>query len=147
MGTVWEGWDELLQRPVAVKQLLPPLGGEDAQVAIDRAMREARITARLHHRHAVPVYDVVEQDGRPCLIMQYVPSHSLQQILNDKGVLTPATVAGIGAELASALAAAHEAGIVHRDVKPSNVLITEDGSAKLTDFGVSHAVGDVTLTS
>jgi eukaryotic-like serine/threonine-protein kinase len=149
MGSVWEAWDELLQRPVAVKQLLPQsgVGREEAQVAVDRAMREARITARLHHPHAVPVYDVVEHDGRPCLIMQYVPSKSLQEILNDKGVLAPAVVAGIGAEIAGALAAAHEAGIVHRDVKPSNVLITEDGTAKLTDFGVSHAVGDVTLTS
>jgi len=147
MGSVWEAWDELLQRPVAVKQLLPQSGGEDIQVAVDRAMREARITARLHHPHAVPVYDVVEHDGRPCLIMQYVPSQSLQEILNDKGTLAPAVVAGIGAEIAAALAAAHEVGIVHRDVKPSNVLITEDGSAKLTDFGVSHAAGDVTLTS
>ncbi|MFL6161815.1 MAG: serine/threonine-protein kinase [Jatrophihabitantaceae bacterium] len=149
MGSVWEAWDELLQRPVAVKQLLyqPGLSKEDAQVAVDRAMREARITARLHHPHAVPVYDVVEHEGRPCLIMQYVPSQSLQEILNEKGALAPTVVAGIGADIASALAAAHQAGIVHRDVKPSNVLITEDGSAKLTDFGVSHAVGDVTLTS
>ena len=149
MGTVWEAWDELLQRPVAVKQLLPQtgVGHEEAQVAVDRAMREARITARLHHPNAVPVYDVVEHEGRPCLIMQYVPSRSLQQILTEKGVLEPAVVAGIGAEVASALAAAHQAGIVHRDVKPSNVLITEDGTAKLTDFGVSHAAGDVTLTS
>jgi serine/threonine protein kinase len=149
MGSVWEAWDELLQRPVAVKQLIhqPGSSREDTQVAVDRAMREARITARLHHPNAVPVYDVVEHDGRPCLIMQYVPSQSLQEILNEKGALAPAVVAGIGADIAAALAAAHEVGIVHRDVKPSNVLITEDGSAKLTDFGVSHAVGDVTLTS
>jgi serine/threonine protein kinase len=149
MGSVWEAWDELLQRPVAVKQLLlqPELNDADAQLASSRAMREARITARLHHPHAVPVYDIVEQDGRPCLIMQYLPSKSLQALLNDKGVLTAPVVARIGAEVASALAAAHDAGIVHRDVKPGNVLITEDGLAKLTDFGVSHAVGDVNLTS
>ena len=149
MGSVWEAWDEVLQRPVAVKQLIhqPGLSPADTQVAVDRAMREARITARLHHPNAVPVYDVVEHDGRPCLIMQYVPSQSLQDVLNEKGALAPAVVAGIGADIAAALAAAHAAGIVHRDVKPSNVLITEDGSAKLTDFGVSHAVGDVTLTS
>jgi eukaryotic-like serine/threonine-protein kinase len=149
MGWVWEAWDEVLQRPVAVKQLIQQPGSsrEDTQVAVDRAMREARITARLHHPNAVPVYDVIEHDGRPCLIMQYVPSQSLQEVLNEKGALAPAVVAGIGADIAAALAAAHEAGIVHRDVKPSNVLITEGGSAKLTDFGVSHAVGDVTLTS
>lgn len=149
MGSVWEAWDELLQRPVAVKQLLlqPESNEGDSRLASSRAMREARITARLHHPHAVPVYDIVEQDGRPCLIMQYLPSRSLQALLNDKGVLAAPVVARIGAEVASALAAAHEAGIVHRDVKPGNVLITEDGSAKLTDFGVSHAVGDVNLTS
>ncbi|HTZ44432.1 MAG TPA: protein kinase [Jatrophihabitans sp.] len=149
MGTVWRGWDEVLQRPVAVKQLLhqPGLRPEDARVAADRAMREARITARLHHPNAVGVYDVVSQDGRPCLIMQYVPSRSLQDVLNERRTLPPAEVAGIGAELAAALTAAHRVGIVHRDVKPSNVLITEDGAAKLTDFGVSHAVGDVNLTS
>ena len=149
MGSVWEARDEVLQRPVAVKRLLnqPGLSPRDAEDAVNRAMREARITARLHHPNAVPVYDVVEQDGRPCLIMQYVPSQSLQHLLTEHEVLPAATVAGIGADIAAALAAAHLAGIVHRDVKPSNVLITEDGTAKLTDFGVSHAVGDVSLTS
>lgn len=149
MGIVWEAWDERLRRPVALKQLHPQvgLGGADAQIANDRAMREARITARLHHPHAVPVFDVVEHDGQPCLIMQYLPSMSLQTLLNDKGALSPTEVARIGAEVASALAAAHRAGIVHRDVKPGNVLIAKDGSAKISDFGISHAVGDVTLTS
>jgi serine/threonine protein kinase len=149
MGSVWEGWDERLQRPVAVKQLLvqPGLSKDESELASQRVMREARITARLHHPHAVPVYDVVDQDGLPCLIMQFLPSSSLHEVLRDKGTLAANVVAGIGADIASALAAAHQAGIVHRDVKPGNVLITEDGSAKLTDFGVSHAVGDVHLTS
>ena len=149
MGIVWQAWDELLQRPVALKQLRPQPGLSDSEAELisRRAMREARITARLHHPHAVPVYDVVELEGQPCLIMQYLPSTSLQTIVNERGPVPPAEAARIGAEVASALAAAHAAGIVHRDVKPGNVLIAEDGSAKITDFGISHALGDSTLTS
>ena len=149
MGSVWEARDELLHRPVAVKQLLtrPGLSQNDAALARNRIIREARITARLHHPHAVTLYDVVEQDGCPCLIMQYVRSRSLGALVTEEGPLEPTFVTRIGAELASALAAAHQVGIVHRDVKPGNVLITDTGSAKLTDFGISHAAGDVTLTS
>ena len=149
MGTVWLAQDERLERPVAMKMLHPQpgLNAGEAELASKRALREARLTARLHHPNAVPVYDVIEQDGQPCLIMQYLPSRSLQAILEQSGRLVPAEVARIGAQLASALAAAHQAGIVHRDVKPANVLIAEDGTAKLTDFGVSHALGDASLTS
>ncbi|MDP9092499.1 MAG: serine/threonine protein kinase [Actinomycetota bacterium] len=149
MGSVWEAWDERLRRRVALKQLHPQpgLSPAEAHLASNRAMREARITARLHHAHAVPVYDVVDHDGMPCLIMQYLPSKSLQNVLAERGTLSVAEVARIGSEVAAALAAAHEVGIVHRDVKPANVLIDSTGSAKLTDFGISHALGDVTLTS
>ncbi len=149
MGVVWEGWDELLARRVAVKQVLtqPGLSEADALLARTRVIREARITARLHHPHAVTIYDVVDDGDYPCLIMQFVPSSSLTGLLRERGTLPPAQVGRIGADLASALQAAHEVGIVHRDVKPGNVLITDDGSAKLTDFGISHAAGDVTLTS
>jgi len=150
MGTVWEGWDERLQRRVAIKQLHPPQPGLDpqaARVAAERVLREARNAARLHHPHAVPVYDVVEDDGRPCLIMQYLPAQSLQQVLAARGPLDVPTVARIGSEVASALEAAHQVGIVHRDVKPGNVLIDGEGTAKLTDFGISHAAGDPSLTS
>ncbi|MBV9822764.1 MAG: serine/threonine protein kinase [Actinobacteria bacterium] len=149
MGIVWQAWDELLQRPVAVKQLRPQPGLSDAETELisQRAMREARITARLHHQHAVPVYDVVEYQGLPCLVMQYLPSSSLQRIVNDTGPIPPIESARIGGEVAAALAAAHAAGIVHRDVKPGNILIAEDGTAKITDFGISHALGDTTLTS
>ena len=149
MGIVWQAWDELLQRPVALKQLRPQPGLTDSEAELigRRAMREARITARLHHPHAVPVYDVVELEGQPCLIMQYLPSTSLQTIVTERGPMPPSEAARIGGQVASALAAAHAAGIVHRDVKPGNVLIAEDGSAKITDFGISHALGDTTLTS
>lgn len=149
MGAVWRARDETLQREVAVKvlhaQAVP--GGTDAELAAERAMREARITARLHHPHAVPVFDVVDHEGRPCLVMQYLPSKSLQTVLDENGPLPPAQVARLGAEVASALAAAHRLGIIHRDVKPANVLIADDGSAKLTDFGISQSLGDSSLTS
>ncbi len=149
MGSVWEAWDEVLHRRVALKQLHPQpgLSKAEAELASSRAMREARLTARLHHAHAVPVYDVVDHDGQPCMIMQFLPSKSLQALLSERGVLSVAEVARIGSEVAAALAAAHQAGIVHRDVKPGNVLIDDDGAAKLTDFGISHALGDAALTS
>jgi serine/threonine protein kinase len=149
MGVVWKAWDERLHRPVAIKQLHPERGmaKEEAERAVARAMREARITARLHHQHAVQIFDVVEQDGQPCLIMPYLPSTTLLAILRERGPMAPVEVARIGAEVASALAAAHAAGIVHRDVTPGNILITEEGSAKISDFGISHALGDPTVTS
>ena len=149
MGAVWEAQDERLRRPVAVKQLhgqhgLPPA---DAELANQRAMREARITARLHHRHAVPVFDVVQHEGRPCLIMQFLPSVTLASVLREGGPLQPDEAAKLGAQISSALAAAHAVGIVHRDVKPGNILITDDGNALISDFGISHALGDATLTA
>jgi serine/threonine protein kinase len=149
MGTVWQGWDERLQRPVAVKRLhvQPGLTETEREVAVKRVMREARLTARLHHPSAVQVFDVVDEGDSPCLIMQYVPSRSLQEIVRENGPLRPDEVARIGTQVAAALAAAHRAGIVHRDVKPGNVLIAEDGTAKITDFGISHAFDDITLTS
>ncbi|SEQ39351.1 serine/threonine-protein kinase [Microlunatus flavus] len=149
MGVVWEARDERLERPVAVKVLRPQVGlsAEDAELAKNRAMREARITARLHHRNAVPVFDVVEHEGQPCLVMQYLPSVPLSAVLRESGPLGVHEAASIGAQVASALAAAHQLGIVHRDVKPGNILVTDDGTALLSDFGISHALGDATLTS
>ncbi|HEX5968728.1 MAG TPA: serine/threonine-protein kinase, partial [Intrasporangium sp.] len=149
MGSVWRAQDERLQRTVAVKLLHLPPGASDseARVAKERAMREARITARLHHPHAVPVFDVVEHEGQPCLVMQYLPSRTLQEVLAESGTLPVDEAALIGAEVGSALTAAHAVGVVHRDVKPANILITEDGSAKISDFGISHVLGDARLTS
>ncbi len=149
MGSVWEAWDELLQRRVAIKELLSQPGSSkaDSAMACSRVIREARITARLHHPHAVALYDVIDHGGQPCLVLQFVPSRTLNSILAEQGLLQVRFVTGVGAEIASALAAAHQVGIIHRDVKPSNVLITPAGGAMITDFGISHAAGDVSLTS
>jgi serine/threonine protein kinase len=110
-------------------------------------MREARLAARLEHRHAVTVYDVVEHEGQPCLVMELVPSQPLSEILRELGTLHEQEVATLGAQVASALAAAHAAGVVHRDVKPANILVADDGTARISDFGIAHAFGDTNLTS
>lgn len=149
MGEVWQAFDEHLGRVVAVKPLLlaPGLSDEQAGQARQRAIREGRIAARLQHPGAVTVYDVAEDDGRPVLVMEYVPGRSLAELITERGTLPAAEVARIGAQVAAALAAAHAAGIVHRDIKPANILITDDGTAKITDFGIARAMGDVTVTA
>ncbi|MGY1760103.1 serine/threonine-protein kinase [Geodermatophilus sp. SYSU D00779] len=152
MGAVWRASDELLGRQVAVKQVLPPPTADETVIAQQRqrALREGRIAARLSHPHAVAVYDVALEDGAPWLVMEYLPSRSLAEVLHEDGVLPVDQVAQIGAQVADALAATHAAGIVHRDVKPANVLIGRgprvEGLVKITDFGISHASDDVTLT-
>jgi hypothetical protein len=148
MGVVWQAYDERLRRAVAVKQLRlePGLDPEDANEARERAMREGRIAARLHHPNAVSVFDVVDEDDAPWLVMEYVPSRSLAAEMAERGVLQPDEVGRIGAQIAHALVAAHAAGIVHRDIKPANVLLGENGNVKITDFGISRASGDVAVT-
>ncbi|GAB3910338.1 hypothetical protein GCM10029964_113980 [Kibdelosporangium lantanae] len=149
MGVVWQALDERLHRTVAVKQLLPQPGvsASQAEEARLRSMREGRIAARLQHPNAITVYDVVDDEGQPWLVMEYLPSRSLAAELDDRMTIPPQEAARIGAEVATALVAAHAAGIVHRDIKPANVLLGEDGSVKITDFGISRAVGDVTVTA
>ncbi|MDQ7802996.1 serine/threonine-protein kinase [Amycolatopsis sp. A133] len=148
MGTVWRAKDERLGRLVAIKQLFPdsaadPAAGERTRA---RTIREARVTARLRHPHAVVVYDVVEQGSAAYITMEYLPARTLTELLEEHGPPAPEHVAELGAQLASALAAAHAAGVVHRDISPNNVLVTTDGSAKITDFGVAHARGEGTAT-
>ncbi|WP_406641523.1 serine/threonine-protein kinase [Amycolatopsis sp. WGS_07] len=150
MGMVWRGEDKILGRVVAVKELLMPVNqGEDkVEEARNRAMREARIAARLQHPNAISVFNVVEHEDRPWLIMEYLPSRSLAVKLREDGPLTVDEAIPFAVQLAGVLAAAHRAGIVHRDVKPGNVLLGDDGTTvKVTDFGISRAVGDVTLTA
>ncbi|WP_024804778.1 serine/threonine-protein kinase [Nocardia sp. BMG51109] len=149
MGVVWRATDVRLRRTVAVKQLLlaPGLTRSQALEAKMRAMREGRIAARLHHQNAVTVFDVAEEDGQPWLVMEFVDAQSLAALMREKGPLDPREVARIGTKVAAALTAAHDAGIVHRDVKPANILVADNGTVKITDFGISRAVGDVTVTS
>ena len=109
-------------------------------------LREARSSAALNHRNVVTVFDVVEEDGAVWLVMEYVPSRTLSEIIRDDGALPPGRVAAIGAQVADGLAAAHAAGITHRDVKPGNVLVRDDGLAKISDFGIARTAGDPALT-
>jgi serine/threonine protein kinase len=152
MGAVWLARDELLGRDVAVKQVLIPAGSDAEATAGHReaAMREGRIAARLSHPHAVSVFDMVDDAGTPWLVMEYLPSRSLATVLQEGGTLPVPQVAQIGAQVADALVAVHAAGVVHRDVKPGNILIGEgarsQGLVKITDFGISRATGDVSLT-
>jgi serine/threonine protein kinase len=149
MGVVWRAGDLKLERVVAVKELLLPshLDAQAVQQARRRAQREARIAARLHHPDAITVHDVVEHDGQPWLIMEYLPSKSLATVLAERGPLPVGDVVRIGKHMADALTAAHKASVVHRDVKPGNVLLGADGAVKITDFGISRALDDTTATA
>ncbi|GGK92722.1 serine/threonine-protein kinase [Nocardia jinanensis] len=149
MGVVWRALDIRLQRIVAVKQVLlgPNLTEQQTAEARKRALREGRIAARLHHPNAISVFDVAEEDGQPWLVMEYMNAPSLASRLNLDGTMSSLEVARLGAQAAEALAAAHDAGIVHRDVKPANLLVGDDGTVKITDFGISRATGDVTVTA
>ncbi|MFF8969198.1 serine/threonine-protein kinase [Streptomyces sp. NPDC014995] len=148
MGTVWRARDEVLNREVAVKEVRAPAGlpTSDIERLYARLEREAWAAARVANRNVVTVYDVATQDGRPWIVMELVRGVSLADQLDAEGPPAPARVAHIGAEVLAALRAAHEAGVLHRDVKPANVLMSNDGRVVLTDFGIATVEGTSALT-
>ncbi|WP_210586035.1 serine/threonine-protein kinase [Streptomyces sp. GESEQ-35] len=148
MGTVWRARDEALHREVAVKEVRAPVGLAAAQVErmYTRLEREAWAAARISARGVVTVHDVATDDGRPWVVMEFVRGGSLADVIGSQGALTPREAARIGAEVLAALRAAHGAGVLHRDVKPANVLLADDGRVVLTDFGIATVEGDSALT-
>ncbi|MGN9785529.1 serine/threonine-protein kinase [Nonomuraea sp. ZG12] len=149
MGVVWEGQDTLLNRQCAIKEVVLPEGQPRAEQErqLVRTAREARTAAKLNHPAVVQIYDVVEEDGRPWIIMELVHASSVEDVVATSGALPVRQAADVGRQVLSALSAAHELGILHRDVKPSNILLTAEGRAVLTDFGIATAEGDSSLTS
>jgi serine/threonine protein kinase len=148
VGVVWSATDELLGRPVAVKEIVLPhaTDPDERAILLERALREARAAARLQHPSLVSVYDVVEDDGRPWIVLELVEARSLAAVVQEGGPLPPARVAEIGLQLLAGLETAHRSGILHRDVKPGNVLLSPDGRARLTDFGIAFSAGERHLT-
>jgi serine/threonine protein kinase len=144
MGAVWLGTDKVLGRQVALKRLGlgPSVGAPD----LERAEREGRLAARLNHPHVVAVFDLVEEGDDHWLVMEYVDGLTLAELVRRDGALSPDEAAPLLSQAAEALAAAHEAGIVHRDVKPSNILVSAEGQVKLSDFGIARAEQDSSLT-
>ncbi|MFI7597140.1 serine/threonine-protein kinase [Actinoplanes sp. NPDC049681] len=149
MGTVWRAADTLLRRDVAIKEvILPPgLAPTDRDAMYERTMREARAAAALQHPAVVQVYDVVHENGRPWIVMELLEARSLADMVIEDGPVAPRVVAKIGIALLGALEVAHAHGVLHRDVKPANVLICTDGRCVLTDFGVARMPTDVQLTT
>ncbi|HEY7920638.1 MAG TPA: serine/threonine-protein kinase, partial [Streptosporangiaceae bacterium] len=153
MGTVWRARDTVLARDVAVKEVRlrgPVSAGsamtEETRILYQRTLREARTAARLNHPAVVTIFDVVEADGSPWIVMELVQARSLDQVLTENGPLRHQQAADVGVRVLGALACAHAAGIMHRDVKPSNVLLGPDGRVVLTDFGIATLEGDSGLT-
>ncbi|MWA02961.1 protein kinase [Actinomadura sp. LD22] len=143
MGRVWRARDELLNRDVAVKEILLAAEDEPAELA-ERAMNEARSTAALSHPGIVTVFDVIEHDGSPMIVMELLKGRSLAEILREEVRLPPRRAAEIGAEMLAALREAHAAGIVHRDLKPANVFVTDRDRVVITDFGIARQSGQRT---
>ncbi|MFI1164237.1 serine/threonine-protein kinase [Streptomyces sp. NPDC020801] len=148
MGTVWRARDEVLHREVAVKEVRAPAGlpAPDVERMYARLEREAWAAARVANRNVVTVYDVATDGGRPWIVMELVRGLSLADLLDAEGPLAPQRAAHIGAEVLSALRAAHDVGVLHRDVKPANVLLANDGRVVLTDFGIATVEGSSALT-
>lgn len=148
MGTVWRARDEALGRDVAVKELAPPpdLTGRERETFIQRTLREARAAGRVSHPNVATVYDVVEDRGRPWIAMELLPPRTLGEEIRERGRLPPAEVAAIGIQILAALRAAHAARVLHRDIKPDNVLLGPNGRAVLTDFGIATVEDDPSAT-
>ncbi|MEW1614417.1 MULTISPECIES: serine/threonine-protein kinase [unclassified Streptomyces] len=149
MGTVWRAADETLGRTVAVKELRFPgaIDEDEKRRLITRTLREAKAIARIRNNGAVTVYDVVDEDDRPWIVMELIEGKSLAEAIREDGTLTPRRAAEVGLAILDVLRSAHREGILHRDVKPSNVLIAEDGRVVLTDFGIAQVEGDPSVTS
>ncbi|MFG2475309.1 serine/threonine-protein kinase [Streptomyces fagopyri] len=149
MGTVWRAQDETLGRTVAVKELRFPssIDEDEKRRLITRTLREAKAIARIRNNGAVTVFDVVDEDNRPWIVMELVEGKSLAEVIREDGVLTPKRAAEVGLAILDVLRSAHREGILHRDVKPSNVLISDDGRVVLTDFGIAQVEGDPSITS
>jgi eukaryotic-like serine/threonine-protein kinase len=144
MADVYVAHDRLLDRRVAVKVLLPEFASD--ATSVERFRREAQAAAGLNHPHIVAVYDWGEEDDTSFIVMEYVPGQTLREIMQTYGRLSPMDAARIAAEIADALSFAHVHGVVHRDVKPGNVLITPQGQVKVTDFGIARAETSEPLT-
>ncbi|MER5948840.1 serine/threonine-protein kinase [Streptomyces sp. NPDC001904] len=149
MGTVWRAKDETLGRTVAVKELRFPssIDDEEKRRLVTRTLREAKAIARIRNNGAVTVFDVVDEDDRPWIVMELVEGKSLAEAVREDGLLEPKRAAEVGLAILDVLRSAHREGILHRDVKPSNVLIAEDGRVVLTDFGIAQVEGDPSITS
>ncbi|MGW3999574.1 serine/threonine-protein kinase [Amycolatopsis sp. NPDC004772] len=146
MGVVWRAQDQVIGRQVAVKELRLP-DAESAAVFSERALREVRTGGRLNDPAIVTVYDVITDGGTTFIVMELVEAPSLADLVRRRGPMPAAQAAQLGERVLAALQAAHAAGIVHRDVKPANILVAPDGRVKLTDFGIAHAVDDPRLTT
>ncbi|MFF0154893.1 protein kinase [Micromonospora sp. NPDC005203] len=149
MGRVWLARDEMLHREVAVKEIVPPtwLADHERAEVRSRTLREARAAARLNHPAVVRLYDVISVDDNPWIVMEYVPSRTLQDVVDAEGPLEPSRAARIGLAVLDALHAAHTAGVLHRDIKPQNVLVAHDGRVMLTDFGLATFDGGDGVTT
>ena len=149
MGRVWQARDELLGRDVALKELVLPRGLTEAEIRDlrERAIREARAAARVDHPNVVRIFDVIHAQDGPWIVMELVPSRSLLEVVREDGPMAPAHAAKIGLSVLAGLRAAHRAGVLHRDVKPANVLLGPGGRVVLTDFGLATATGDSAMTS